>query len=274
MHSTLKLLSSLALAAALPAAVQAALIATENFNSYTVSNIEAGTVINPLQGNNGGTGWTSAWTVQGGGGGPGQIGTGAPGFTGNYATVTANTFDQFRTFSAVTSGSVWIAWKAAYAAPASSTSNAGYGILGVFNATGSTEIAWLGDTNGGGAALRSTVAGNTADHFTLTANTVYNFAMEISGIGAGAGNASVNIYTFDSEGVLTALRSVSGLTVTNVGRIRLWGGFATQPRFDNIFVGTTQASVIEASIIPEPSAFAALLGLGALGAAALRRRRG
>ena len=270
MHSKTPIasLAVLALVAGTPS-LRAALIASETFDTYNLSTVDAGVVTDPLQGNNGGTGFTSAWA----GSGPGQVETGAAGFTGNYATVTSSIFDQYRTFSPVTSGDLWIAWKAAWGSPAGSDGSVGYGILGLFNSAGTQELVWVGDTNGQGDQLRSTVLGTGVNHFTISANTVYRFAIEISGIGAGAGLSSINIYSFDSAGDLTSLRTVTGITIAEVGRLRLWGGFASEPRFDDIYIGTTRDSVIDPSIIPEPSAYGALLGAGALGLCALRRRR-
>ncbi len=222
------------------------LLASETFNSYPVSTSSGGTIINPLQGNNGGFGFNSPWTLQPGTTGPGRVGEGASGFDGRYATVLSGTFDQYRSLVPVTSGDLWISWKAAYAAP-QINNGSGYGILGLMSSSGA-ELAWLGDTNGGGAVLRSTVAGNTANHFTLTANTVYRFALGVTGIGAGSGQASVSVHTIDANGTVNTLRTVSGLTINDVGRVRLWGGADTQPRFDDIHLGLTQQAVVQAAL--------------------------
>ncbi len=269
MHSTIKIATLAITLAASASSLHAVLIASETFDTYNLSTVDAGVVTDPLQGNNGGTGFTSAWA----GSGPGQVETGAPGFTGNYASVTSSIFDQYRTFPSVTSGDLWIAWKAAWGSPAGSDGSVGYGILGLFNSGGTQELVWVGDTNGQGDQLRSTVAGVGVNHFTITADAVYQFAIEITNIGAGAGQSSVNIYSFNNAGELTSLRSVTGVTINEVGRLRLWGGFASEPRFDDIYIGTTRDSVIEPSIIPEPAAYGAWLGAGVLGLCALRRRR-
>ncbi len=59
--------------------------------------------------------------------------------------------------------------------------------------------------------------------------------------------------------------ALSALTSSGTGATVLW---------DNLLVGTTQADVIDVYAIPEPSTFATLGGLAALGLATLRRRRG
>lgn len=271
MHSQKSHASLLALGiglVALPSAAHAMIIASENFDSYALSSPPD----NPLQGNNGGTGWTSAWTVVGSGG-PGHVSTGATGFSGNYATlIGGGSFDQYRSFDAGANSTLWIAWKAAFTDPASNTGG-GFGLFGL-QTTGGTDIFLAGDSNGGGAAMRTNIIGNgDANHATLSANTVYRFAVEVTGIGAGAGNGSVSIYTFDEVGTLTPIRSLTGLTINSAGRIRMFGAYESRPLFDDIFVGTTQQSVIQASIIPEPAAFSSLLGVAALGSVLLRRRR-
>ena len=48
---------------------------------------------------------------------------------------------------------------------------------------------------------------------------------------------------------------------------------AADIQWDNLLVGTTQADVLDVYAIPEPSTYAALVGLAALGLATLRRRR-
>lgn len=58
--------------------------------------------------------------------------------------------------------------------------------------------------------------------------------------------------------------ALSALTASGTGATVLW---------DNLLVGTTQADVLNVYAIPEPSAFAALGGVAALGLAALQRRR-
>lgn len=66
-----------------------------------------------------------------------------------------------------------------------------------------------------------------------------------------------------SSGINTFL--ISALTSSGTGATVLW---------DNLLVGTTQADVLDVYAIPEPSTYAALGGLAALGLATLRRRRG
>ncbi|HSI08481.1 MAG: PEP-CTERM sorting domain-containing protein [Rariglobus sp.] len=80
----------------------------------------------------------------------------------------------------------------------------------------------------------------------------------------GVGFTAIN--TTDASGA-TAISTfaLSALTASGTGATVLW---------DNLLVGTTQADVLDVYAIPEPSTYAAIGGLAALGLATLRRRRG
>lgn len=60
--------------------------------------------------------------------------------------------------------------------------------------------------------------------------------------------------------------------ITNFGLSALGGTPTIQ--WDNLLIGTTQADVLDLYAIPEPSSYAALVGLASLGLVTLRRRRG
>jgi hypothetical protein len=110
-------------------------------------------------------------------------------------------------------------------------------IVGRFSQTGSTPT--VGDYD------RMQVWINP-DSTTLSAVADFTAADSVTGSGISSG-----INTF-------------AVTALGTGSTVLW---------DNLLVGTTQADVLNVYAIPEPSTYAALGGLTALGLAALRRRR-
>lgn len=144
-----------------------------------------------------------------------------------------------------------------------SNTTLGTAYLGDVQRTGSIRIVSLGGTNSG-----FTGGTATATNLTLAINT--NYTLRFTGNYAGDGSIALTFALLDSGGnVLSSISAndTSPFTGTYFGiRNNVAAGTDT-------VVSATYDSFAISAPIPEPSSFAAVLGLAALGATGLRRRR-
>ncbi len=135
----------------------------------------------------------------------------------------------------------------------------------------------------------SSTTGGTSAAFNLPATN--NFLSTTSGNFTATSGATVSSTNFNAQSEwqslsLTLTRNATSWTIVAEGAVNFTGttdNVAGMPTAFNVFglrmaghpAGTLlQFDDMTISVIPEPSAFAGLAGLGALGFAALRRRRG
>lgn len=126
-----------------------------------------------------------------------------------------------------------------------------------------------------GGALRVYAGGTFTEGSALGGNTQYLVVGRITTVASG--NDEHRIWVYPSSGtVASSDPGVAGSYAFHAGAI---SGTASMLQFSNVIdarygefrLGTSWASV---AAIPEPSAYAGLIGLAALGFVALRRRRG
>ncbi len=265
-----------ALAAALTSSASAALIAYEGFN-YTEAN---GTTLTGL---NGGTGWDEAYpTVEG----TNRLADGLS-FTGHLpsigkgyerlasATLTSNGRNWE---TALSNGTIWYSFLVnpvlsgrgtlGVVQGASSNQN-GFGIRFEPNATTATTLRFNANT----PAQNPGTDINFANGYGLTYLVVGKLTIDT------AASTRNDIWVYQNGQTVPTLTNASvGMSfssaVTGASIPAFYGRSFGNPNaaivFDEIRIGTTFADV---SAIPEPSTFAALAGLGALGLVASRRRR-
>ena len=292
-------LAATALALAAVPAAQAQLIAYEGFN-LTAGN-------NSLGGSSGAgsSGFSTNWTTIGDANGGNVI---SPGYSytgitsvGNRAQIFNSSASSdssatyfYRTLStpfsvaANSTGTVWASFMIQGTAAASSGRGASIGFFGTNAPTASTVGITVGavgsnanyrvagralDTTGSGLVGTSTTNAGTQVFMVakITVNTNLNSAETIS--------LWINPTTFDgTESSLgtaaLANTSLGDLGLSSISAIAFGSNYVSTGTatlgLDEIRLGTTLGSV---TAIPEPSAFAALAGLGVLGLAATRRRR-
>lgn len=134
--------------------------------------------------------------------------------------------------------------------------------------------------NGGALNAGSSTGGTAATGTIIATGGVYSILgrLVVDGAGAAVNTVWVNPTNVSSvislgTGASTGSASISAnTTVAAFGGRSFGSGFSNGYRIDEIRVGTDLVDVVAAPI-PEPSAFAALAGLGALGFVASRRRR-
>jgi hypothetical protein len=249
------------LIAAIPASLQADLVAYDGFN-YTAGS---------LPGNSGGTGWSNAWSAgQWGSAGVAETGlTYASGgqslvTSGGAATLTVAGQGAYRTpTSALNSGSVYISFLADRTA-----ANSSY--LGLSLFSGSTEKVFIGAGNSEtvwGAQIKATETQCNSTVATSATPTLLVTKLDYGPTGAGTLSLYVNPSLTAEPGAASASGSFSSLSWD---RIRIQAdGFGG---IDEIRIGTSYADVT--SSVPEPGTLALLAtGLFGLLAYAWRKRK-
>ncbi len=281
----MKILSLIIPCVAFATAAHGALLLQENFEGLNTSPTDDQ---NNLNGQNG---WTAGAALDVAAGGL-SYSNGSLSISGgsNHATWTgANSQPLGSKTFATQSGDVW--FSLTFSVTTTDTSNrfwfyvsddADLGDSGVVGQINNNSGALLG-----GSRIGSTqTATSTGISLTNTANqgvtffVVGRFSQSTTG-----GTSTVGDYDRmdvwvnpDSTALGGGFASISttGAGITSgidTFAISALGTGASTVLWDNLRVGTTQADVLNVYAIPEPSAAAALAGLGALGVAALRRRR-
>jgi hypothetical protein len=136
------------------------------------------------------------------------------------------------------------------------------GSLRLFEVDGSNTVLGTGTADANGA---------TAGVVTASSTTLYTLRATITN--TAASTYSISLGLFDEAGTtqIGSIASTSDYVVADATS----GGyyFGVRSRLPSNTAGTTTIAFDSFSAIPEPSAFAVLAGLGALGLAATRRRR-
>jgi len=199
----------------------------------TTEVYRAGEVIEPfaytngasLNGFNGGTGWTNAWTVtQGSYNMQTQQFASMSGYPSDAAnTVTGNNARAFRGFPAITGGKAFLSFKVKIADAAATFSGVSF-----FNADNSTEIAYFGESGSFNNQFSAGPAGSTtvAGANTFSNNTEY---LIIGMADFDADKIYANIYTngFGSVGASEptaaqwTISAATAFTATRIDRIRI-----------------------------------------------------
>lgn len=240
-------------------------LVSESFN-YSVGG---------LVGQNGGTGWGGSWTaIDAGASGGVQSGSLTYGdlvTSGNqaYVTTTAGTSGFSRalgsTFSDATTNTIYLSFAFNW--------NSGTRFLGLQLLNGGTSAIEFNKFAGQSNFGIQSGTGSTA----ITTGTT-NFVVVKIEFNA-SGNDTVSLYTNPSltGGEPMTASSTRSFASLSFNTIRLATGYdngsqtTAAAAFDEIRIGTTYADVVSA--IPEPSSFAALAGIAALGFVAVGRRR-
>ena len=277
-----------ALAATLASSASAALIAYEGFD-YSES---VGTSITGL---NGGTGWDEAYPAPGGGtlllaNGLAYSGTNALATVGKSVNFVANSNmstgrDWADSTSAVASGTYYYSFQIDPVAAARGTliimkttgsgdGQNGFGIRLDNNAGNPQFKAWSPHQAGG--ANIDFAGGYGSTYFVVGKITIVQSGTSTNSIAVfnSTGTIPLTEPTFASSVSRAWVDAAAASTQGDTLRTTLSGrAFSnnTGYRIDEIRIGETYADV--ASAIPEPSSFAALAGLGALGFIATRRRQ-
>lgn len=170
-----------------------------------------------------------------------------------------------RTFTPVSTGSLWVSW---LWSPVDLAGNANYSGLGV-SFSGGGDLVYVGDDGDpGDDTLRVSINGSKTVGPVLTSGTTYFTAVHVDFT-----TGTVEVFfnpTVGGAGPGTALRTESGLSIGELGSLLILGNGNAATTFDEIRLGTTYASV---SPVPEPSTIALLLGSGLLVVFAARRSR-
>jgi len=262
-----KLLLTTLLAGASLLTSHAAIIAEDSF-TYT-----AGTQLN---GANGGTGWTTAWTAQADRYEIQAANQTYPGLNTSGGTAVSK-FDNasfgngFSRSFASTTGRVWGSATITFAQVPTYFE---------FKLNETTNVNWSAKFgfNGGNIFTEHSGPGalvNTA--FAAATGTTYFLAFTYDTSG-GSGGSPTTFYvnptglgsgSAPSGSVASASFTGNNYAMSGTNNLSMFAGNGLFT-IDDVRLGTTWASV---SPIPEPSAFAALAGISVLGMAALRRRR-
>ncbi len=264
---------------------------------YEGFNYTTGTAA--LSGANTGSGWTTAWTVDSGSAPDvvsGSIALGSLTVSGNSITQSADATNNSitRSFTAVgtgvTSGAAQTVWLSFVLQ--GNGNNSGDAYLSLLRNSGSAatdELVRIGrksGVSGGNITLSSAASTNPAQTafgnvtFDSTARLLLvKLDLQRSGVGTGTNIVTAQLWTVTSvpadEGALGS--SVANFTTATLGsgtgldKVRLYDASSgANASFDEIRIGDTLSDVTP---VPEPSTYAAALGLGALAASCLFRRR-
>ena len=146
------------------------------------------------------------------------------------------------------------------------------------NASGYTALGVFGDLSSADFSSAASFAVDLASFTTEALNAVPSFApipnVWSESVDSGAAGNTANFIIF--EGTDLASASSWGVVTTSYVTAALGSeaiGFATSNKWDSAYAGTLTGSSFTLAAVPEPSTFAALAGLCALGAVMLRRRR-
>lgn len=255
--------------------VHAAVLFSDNFNSYTVGNL-AGTTANAVgQGTWAQTGATATTPIQVTAGGAVALATGQDVYSPlSIPTTLADGESVYFSFDISVSSATATGDYFLHFTPNAGNSTQFYSRLFARSATGGFELGWLG-TSGGAA---TPTYGTTA----LLFDTTYQVVMAYNYFSATPTNSTGAIYVDPTDPVLAnntayvpeTLWTASGTTTASTNSIaavnlRQAAGNAAILTLDNLVVGTAFSDVV----IPEPTT-AVLVGLGALLLVNnLRRRR-
>ena len=267
MKTTTKLtLASIATFANLPSAALtcAVLIAATALSPAFVIVSENFTYINPaLNGRNGGTGFSGAWTS-------------TSTVTGGVATGNTDSFRNLA-FAVPSSGTLWLSFDWGFST--TPTPGASYGGLTFY--VGGTEKFLIGNTFPASGSDVWRMNDGAIGSFVSANTTVQNSPGMKTGVARvtlGAGATSTVELWVGPTGSPVDVSGAPMATSTNrdlvgINRIRIngqdFGNALNSQSFDNLLIGTTMADV---SAVPEPSAAVPVLGCLA-GFALLRRRR-
>lgn len=230
---------------ALPMA-QAAFILSDDFESNSLS---------------GGTGWSTNWTHSGGGGTflsneiDGSFSAGL--FTGGGGTSVLS-----RSFDPIDSGAFTASWSVKGLA---SMNSIGVNLRGLKSNDAANIITLKFDNSDGGIRMNDGGSDFTASSAVTYSNgAIYDFSVSMV-VGSGAYDWSVTRRDSTEAASANGFTFSGDATLTNFSAIEFFwaapGGGGNDAFIDNV------------SVIPEPSSYAILFGLGALGLAVLRRTR-
>jgi len=272
-----KLLLTTLLAGASSLTSHAAIIAEENFN-YSASIITNNVTDSQINGANGGTGWTSAWSASN---------------HGNAITATNQAYPELVTSGANALSKMALdpgpaAWNFGASRSFANQTGRVWGSATInfelvpgyfeFKLNETTNVNWSAKFgfNSGNIFTEHSGPGalvNTA--FAPATGTTYFVAFTYDSTGTSPTTFYINptgLGLDDEPSDALAIASFGGTNygMSGIGQVSFFSGDNSLFTIDDIRVGTTWASV---SPIPEPSAFASLAGISVLGLAALRRRR-
>lgn len=251
--------------------LSAALLVNESFD-YVDGN---------LSGQNGGTGFTGAWSVSGSGTITETVAGGLASLSGNSGTATAS-----RTFSsAITSAgtsSFYFSFDVDVTALGSAVLSGSHSFSDTLSfLSGSTVFSTSMFMTSSGYRLREAYNGGSTTAYINGNSTTTGVTYTVVGaftFDTGAGEASLTIWLNPTSQASTSVTYTWTSTVTSITGISLArsDGFnvasGTTTTFDNIRVGTDWNSVTSSSV-PEPASCAVLLGLAVAGLTVATRRR-
>jgi hypothetical protein len=277
------ILPTVAAALVVASSASAALIAYEGFSDA------AGTALAGQAANSG----LSAWTAVSGSASntEGSLTYSTLDVSGNKVSFggTAAYYANLSSLITVGANSTYDLWGSFSMTVSGSTGDAGLSIFHGANPTASTAaLATFGLVNNGNVRLiggRSMEAngnvglGTASNDFPVNVQNFYVFKITINTNAGQVETASLWLNPTLSAGMTEAslgAAAIANVNLTNtgnsgIGAIGLYSTGGNTPIFDEIRLGTSFDSVV--SVIPEPSAFAAIAGLAGLVLAATRRRR-
>lgn len=275
----MKAIRAMGLLLAIGAAVEgrAQLIAYDSFSGYS-----AGT----LNGQGQGYGWTNNWSTAGGFTAvPGSdlAYTGLTGATG-LASASGSGVSITRTFPAVSSGTIYFGALVQYSSATQSirlinlvgtentTNTFGTVLLGQYypNSPNTPMTQWVVARPADTGAVGSQIGADTS--VTISTTTTYL----VGKIEFNTSGSNDSIWFWLNPSSSTDLQSNTGyngslINQIDVGNMGSFDAYTTSSfTFDEVRISTMATDMFGA--IPEPSTYAALAGLAALGFAALRRR--